>query len=110
MSFPNFVLAKICLNFSVFLGISSSLFFNKSSLLNAMVIFSHKISLKAMHSTVWIWIPFTLSITKMTVSIIEAPEIIVLISEACPGQSTKVIWIYSLSTIFLLLWKIVSKV
>ena len=67
-----------------------------------MVILSHKISLNAMHSTVCIWIPFKLSITRITVSIIDAPDITVLINEACPGQSTKVIWMNSLCAIFLL--------
>ena len=37
--FPNFVLEKICFNFSDFLTISSSFFGNKSILLNAIVIF-----------------------------------------------------------------------
>lgn len=42
------------------------------------------------HSTVWIWIPLTISIIKNIRSIICAPPIIVLIRSAWPGQSTNV--------------------
>jgi len=42
------------------------------------------------HSAVWAWIPFVISIIKNIRSMIWAPPIIVLIKDAWPGQSTRV--------------------
>ena len=42
------------------------------------------------HSAVCAWIPFVISITRNIISMIWAPPIMVLIKDACPGQSTKV--------------------
>lgn len=43
-----------------------------------------------MHSAVWAWMPLVASITNSIRSMIWAPPMMVLISEACPGQSTNV--------------------
>lgn len=52
------------------------------------------ISATIMHSAVWVWIPLLMSITKNMRSIICAPPMIVRMSEAWPGQSTRVNWKY----------------
>ena len=48
-----------------------------------------------MHYAVCAWIPFVISIIRTIISIIWAPPIIVLIKDACPGQSTNVNCKYS---------------
>lgn len=92
----NLVLAKIFLKISIFLGISFSsivsiLFNNTTNLLM-------NISAIIIHSAVCVCIPLLTSMTNNIISMIWAPPIIVLISDACPGQSTSVNWRYLLGS------------
>lgn len=61
-----------------------------SILLRTTIIFFMKSSAIMMHSAVCAWIPFVISIIRNIMSMIWAPPIIVLINDACPGQSTSV--------------------
>ena len=54
-----------------------------------------RISANTMHSAVWVWMPLMASTTRIMRSMILAPPIIVRIKDACPGQSTSVIWTWS---------------
>lgn len=72
----------------------SSFSSRQSTLFITTISFLMNISAIIMHSAVWVWIPLLMSITKNIKSMIWAPPIIVLISEACPGQSTSVNWKY----------------
>ena len=48
-----------------------------------------------MHSAVWACIPLVISMIRNMISMICAPPMMVRMSDACPGQSTKVNWRYS---------------
>ena len=65
-----------------------------SVLFNITIIFDISNSPITRHSAVYVYIPLLISMTRNIMSIILAPPIIVLISEACPGQSTSVNWKY----------------
>jgi len=54
------------------------------------IIFFMNNSAIMMHSAVWAWIPFVISMMRNMMSMICAPPIIVLIRDAWPGQSTRV--------------------
>lgn len=58
-----------------------------------MIFFMYS-SAMMIHSAVWAWIPFVISMMRNIKSIICAPPIIVLMRDAWPGQSTRVNWRY----------------
>ena len=62
----------------------------RSSLFRTISSRSQQISPMMRHSAVWVWTPLTMSMTSIIMSMIWAPPIMVFISEAWPGQSTKV--------------------
>ena len=63
----------------------------RSVLFRAMTREGVVISARMTHSTVWACRPRVASTTRRTRSMICAPPMMVRISEACPGQSTRVI-------------------
>ena len=93
---PNLVFANTFCKFVILFLIISSLFSSgiMSVLFNITIIFDISNSPITRHSAVYVYIPLLISMTRNIMSIILAPPIIVLISEACPGQSTSVNWKY----------------
>lgn len=92
-SWPNLVLANTLRKAAVFDWTcfwSSSI----SILLRTTSSLSTKSYAIIMHSAVWVWIPFVMSMTKSMMSMIWAPPMIVLSSDPWPGQSTNVNWRY----------------
>ena len=61
--------------------------------MSTMIILSFVISPITRHSAVCVWMPLFTSITRIIRSMICAPPMIVRMSEAWPGQSTRVICI-----------------
>ena len=86
---PNFVLLNTFLNALVF-AYTTFLSYIISILFKITIIFFIKSYAMIMHSAVWACIPFVISMIKNIRSMIWAPPIIVLIKDACPGQSTRV--------------------
>ena len=90
----NFVQAKVfrirLVTFSNFAARSSSGM--QSILFSTMIMESVVISPITMHSAVWVWMPLLASITRIIMSMIWAPPMIVRMREAWPGQSTRVNW------------------
>ena len=88
----NFVQAKVfrirLVTFSNFAARSSSGM--QSILFSTMIMESVVISPITMHSAVWVWMPLLASITRIIMSMIWAPPMIVRMREAWPGQSTRV--------------------
>ena len=68
-----------------------------SSLLSTTMSRSLVISPITRHSAVWVWMPLPTSMTSSIRSMICAPPMIVRMSDAWPGQSTRVICICSCS-------------
>lgn len=97
----NLVLLNTFLNYVIDLSTCSLV--DRSILLSMMISLLASISPMTMHSAVYVYIPLLTSTTKNIKSMIYAPPIIVLISEACPGQSTNVNWKNLYTTISILL-------
>ena len=93
----NFVPWRVCLRRFVIFSIIAALFSagNISVLFITTNILSEVIWPMTKHSAVWVCIPLVTSTTSIIRLIICAPPMIVLISEAWPGQSTRVIWSWS---------------
>lgn len=92
--YPNLVLLKILRRANVFAS-NTFLSSTKSTLFRTTMIFFMKSSAMITHSAVWACIPLVTSMIRNMMSIIWAPPMIVLIREACPGQSTSVNCKYS---------------
>lgn len=92
-SWPNLVLANTLRKAAV---LDWTCFWSSSisTLLRTTSSLSTKSYAIIMHSAVWVWIPFVMSMTKSMMSMIWAPPMIVLSSDPWPGQSTSVNWRY----------------